>query len=68
VSENVKVKWQYSLKTYFLMILIVGLAIGWWCDHQRLQTQLNDARRRIQDLETAPYFDVMPQIQMQPRR
>jgi hypothetical protein len=53
----VKPKWQYSLKTYLMLIAVLAMAIGWWCDHQRLQSQLDDAKRQIQFLQTSHFFD-----------
>ena len=52
MDDTVKPRWQYSLKTYLMLIALVAMAIGWWCDHQRWQSQLDDAKRRIQFLET----------------
>ncbi|MDP6718707.1 MAG: hypothetical protein QGF59_08665 [Pirellulaceae bacterium] len=62
MDDTVKTRWQYSLKTYLMVIAVIALAIGWWCDRQRLQSQLDEARRRIQVLETSPYYDVIPLV------
>ncbi len=64
MDDSAKPKWQYSLKTYLLVIAVLAMAIGWWCDRRRLQFQLKDARQRIQDLETSRYFDVMPDLEL----
>ncbi len=64
MGTTVKSKWQFSLKTYLLLMALAAMMIGWWCDRQRLQAQLNDARRRIQLLETAPFYDVMPGVEL----
>ena len=56
-DDAARPKWQYSLKTYLMLIAVLALAIGWMCDRQRLQSQLHDARRQIQDLQTFQYFD-----------
>jgi len=60
MDDTVKPRWQYSLKTYLMVIAMVAMAIGWWCDRQRLQSQLDDAKRRIQFLETSSFFDMAP--------
>jgi len=57
-------RWQYSLKTYLLVIALVAMAIGWWTDRQRLQNELDKAERRIQFLETSRYFDVLPPVEL----
>ena len=59
MDDTVRPRWQYSLKTY---LMVIAVAIGWWCDRQRLQSQLDEARRRIQVLETSPYYDVIPLV------
>ena len=56
MQNPVKTKWQYSLKTYLMLITVLAMAIGWWCDRHRLQSQLNDAQRQIQFLQTARFF------------
>jgi len=44
-----------------MAIAVLAMAVGWLCDRHRLQSQLDDANRRIQDLQTIQYFDASPQ-------
>ncbi len=60
MKNTTRHKWQYSLKTYLLLMALVAAMIGWWCDRRRLQMELLEAKRRIQFLETAPYYDLSP--------
>ena len=56
-DDDARPKWQYSLKTYLMVIALLAMAVGWLCDRQRLQSELDDANRRIQLLQTSHYFD-----------
>ena len=49
--------WQFRLSTVLLLNVVIAVMIAWWMDHTRLQRQFDDAKRRIQFLETSQYFD-----------
>ncbi len=53
--------WQFSLSTLLLLTALIAVSIGWWVERTRLHRLLDEARRRIQFLETSQYFDVSPQ-------
>jgi hypothetical protein len=57
MHDAARPKWQYSLKAYLMLIAVLAMAIGWLCDRQRLQSKLDDAKRRIQNLQTSRYYD-----------
>ena len=59
--------WQFSLKTILLLTALVALAIGWWRDHVNLTRQLDEAKRKIQFLETSHYFDGGTTLEMPQR-
>jgi hypothetical protein len=56
---STKNKWrlQFPLQTVILFTALVAMAIAWWLDHRELRKSLDEARKRIQFLETSTYFD-----------
>ena len=48
---------QFSLGNILLLLAVIAMAMGWWCDHRNLTRRLEEARSRIQFLETSQYFD-----------
>jgi hypothetical protein len=40
-DEQAKRHWQFSLRDVLLIMLIVGLAVGWLVDHRRLVAELS---------------------------
>jgi hypothetical protein len=48
---------QITIRELLLCTVVVALAVGWWLDRTKLQDQVDDARSRIQFLETSKFFD-----------
>ena len=42
---------KFSIRDLLLVTMIVALAVGWWVDRRRLESQLGEARQRIQLLD-----------------
>jgi len=49
--------WKIRLSTFFLLVAVVALAIGWFTESRRLRQELLETRQRLQLLETSQYFD-----------
>ncbi len=42
-EEQQKRPWQFSIRDVLLIMLIVGLAVGWFIDHRRLADESQQA-------------------------
>jgi hypothetical protein len=47
-DEQKKRPWQFSLRDVLLIMLIVGLAVGWFVDHRRLVDELGRQQQQQQ--------------------
>jgi hypothetical protein len=44
---------RFSLQSILLLVVIISLALGWWRDHHRLQTELEALRNPPQAWDTS---------------
>ena len=42
--------WRFRLSTLMLLMVVFGLTIGWWIDHQATHRQLGDLQREVEEL------------------
>jgi hypothetical protein len=54
-DEPKKRPWQFSIRDVLLIMLIVGLAVGWFVDHRRLADELS--REQQQNHWRIHWFD-----------
>jgi hypothetical protein len=52
-----------------LFMVLVAMGVAWWSDHRALTKRLNEAKERIQFLETSRVFDPisLPYVKLQTR-
>jgi hypothetical protein len=59
-------RWQFSLRDVLLLMLIVGLGIGWLVDHRRMADEVAALRQKMVWQPRTPYVPGAPAIPTSP--
>jgi hypothetical protein len=55
---------RFTIRDLIWLVVVVGLAVGWWLDHQQFTPGERDAMRELRKLRTLDPFALPPESRL----